>query len=318
MAEQPTIQSPESDLARGLAEFRQGRKSLLPEFEIPTDDIPKEEQSGVCPERLTAYNLEQILKELDADTRIKDTGFLQSLTRDLNYYLKHGKTIPSYTLAAYETLSAVRSLGINLLGSNPEELNTKINNPKSLKQLSITIDNDLEQGKTKPGYASWPCRALSAIRSLGINLPGLNPEELITKINNDPSFIEQLTKDLNHDLEQSKTDCDYASRACWTLSAIRSLGINSPGLNPEVFITMINNDTSFIERLTEDLNNRLKPGKTDPNCAPYACQTISAVRNIIDHYSALADEKEKAEATHKLQTAADRTGVPPRPEVKAF
>ena len=323
MPEQPTTSSPESDLARGLAEFRQGRKSLLPEFELPTDDLPTGEQSEVCPERLTAYSFEQLLKKLNVEKRLNDPNFLEQLTIDLNDDLKWGETDPNLTSYACRTLSAIYSLGINSPGLNPKKLIIKINNdPSFLDQLFEDIGVLLEQGKTNPGSASITCQTLFAIRSLGISLginsPELNSEEYITKINNDPSFLEQLTKDLNNGLKQGKTIPDYASYTCKTLSAVRALGINLPGLNPEELITKINSDSSFLEQLTKDLNGHLEQGKTIPRAASLACQTIFAIQNFISHYSALADEKEAAQAAQKLKTAADRTGVPPRPEQKAF
>jgi len=262
MQETPTTSSPESDLARGLAEFRQGRKSLLPEFELPTDDIPKEEQPEVSIERLTAYNFEQILKGLNVEERLKDPIFL--------------------------------------------------------KQLTIDFNNDLELGKIDPINASWACLTLSAIRSLGINLPGLNPEELITKINNDSSLLEQLTENINYRLKQGNTIPAYSALVCKTLAAIRTLDINLPVLNPEKLITKINNDPNFLEQLTKELNDHLERGKTRPAYASSACWALSTIKNFNNHYYAVADEKEAAQAAERLQTAADRTGVPKRPEQKAF
>ena len=319
MPEQPTIQSPESDLARGLAEFRQGRKSLLPEFELPTDNLPKEEQSEVCPERLTVYTFEQLLKGLNVEERLKDPGFLIQLTKSINDCLKLGKTNPAYASWACQSLSAIRSLGINLPELNPEKLITKINNdPSFLELLTKYLNERFKWGKTDPDYASWACETLSVVRSLGINLPELNSEELIAKITNDPSFLEQITKHLNNRFERGKTNPDDTSYACRTLSAVRSLGINLPGLNPEELITKITNDPSFLEQLTEYLNDRLEQGKITPDYTSYTCWTLSAIQNIIKYHSAIADEKEVAQAAEKLKTAADRTGVPPRPETKAF
>jgi len=316
MPEQPTTQFPESDLARGLAEFRQGRKSLLPEFELPTDDIPTEAQSEVCPERLTAYTFEQILKEQNVEERLKDPNFLKQLVEYFNFCFEESKSNPNFASYACWTLSAVRSLGIFLPGLNPEELNTKINNSKLLEQVTKDLNHNLKQAIKEPGYTPLVYQALSAVQSLVINLPELNSEELNAKIN-DPDFLKQLTDDLYNDLEQGKTNPGNASYACRTLSAARSLGIDLPGLNQKELIIKINNP-NFLKQLTEYINLYLAFGKTEPSSASWICWTLASVQNLIKYYSAIADEKEKAQAAEKLQTAADRTGVPPRPEVKAF
>jgi len=308
--------SPEQDIAKGLADFRQGRKTFLTEFEIPTDDMPEEEQPEVSIERLTAYNLEQILKEINAEERLKDPDLLKQLIEDLNDDLERGKTSPDNASWACQTLSAIRFLGINFPGLNPEDLVIRINNPNLLKQLSEYLNDCLELGETNPNSASYACETLATISFLGINLPGLNPEDLVIRINN-PNLLKQLTKGFNDDFEKGKTNPNFASYACETLYAIRFLGIYLPGLNPEDLITRINNP-NFLERLTEDFNDDLERGKTNPIFASYACETLFIIRNIINYYSAIADEKEATQAAHRLKTAADRTGVPPRPEQKAF
>jgi len=316
MPEQPTTSSPEQDIAKGLAEFRQGRKSLLPEFELPTDDLPEDEQPEISTERLTVYNLEQILKELNVEERLRDPDFLQELTEYINDSLEHGKTNLIDASLACQTISAIYFLGIRHPEFSPEKLDLKLNDSNFFIQLTEYINESLEQGKIDPSSASDSCETISAIYSLGIRHPELTPGKLGSKFN-DPDFLKQLTKDLNDDFEQGKTDPVYASWACRIISAIYSLGIRHSEFSPEKLDLKLN-DPNFLKQLTEYINNNLKQGKTGQNPASYACRTLSAIQNIINHYSAIADEKEKAEATHKLQTAADRTGVPPRPEVKSF
>ena len=317
MSEQPTIQSPESDLARGLAEFRQGRKTLLPEFELPTDDMPKEAEVEVSIERLTVYNLEQILKETNAEERLYDLDFIHLLVEDINDSLEEGRYSPSKASEACWTISAIYSLGIKHPELTPEKLDPRRNDPDFLKQLTENIVDDyLEQGKTDPDNAYWACSTISAIYSLGIKHPELTPEKLGSRLN-DPEFLEQLIEGLDEAFDLGKTYPNYASQICEIISAIYSLGIKHPELTPEKLEIHLN-DPEFLKQLTKYINNSLKRGKKDSGHAVGVCETLSAIQNIIGHYSAIADEKEKAEVAHKFKTAADRIGVPPRPEVKAF
>ena len=285
----------------------------MPEFEIPTDDLPKEEQSEVCPERLTAYNLEQIINELDADTRTKDAGFLQSLTRDLNKRNKNGEIGYDF---AHRSASAIYSLGINLPALTPERIDLKLNHPESLKQLVRFISDSFEWCKTDSAYASFVCEILFAVRSLGIKHPELSPEKLDPKLN-DPAFLQKLTEYIINALQKGKADSVLASYACQSLFAALSLGIKHPELTLEKVGIKLN-DPDFLKQLTEYIDHALEEGKASSYYAPHACWTISAIQNLIIYYSALADEKEKAQAAHKLKIAADRTGVPPRPEIKSF
>jgi len=318
MPEGQKFDNSESDLARGLAEFRQGRKSLLPEFELPTDDKPIEEPSEIIPERLIAYNFEQVLKETNAEERLKDPNFLQQLTNDIDYNLETGKTDRTCAALACIALSATRFLGIKHSELTPEKLISKLNEPDFLKELTGYINNNLERGKVNSNLAASTCLVISASYSLEIKHSELTLEKLNPKLN-DPDFLQQLIDYINYRLEQGKTDSKsyFAASICSIISAIHSLGIKYPELISENLDPRLNNP-DFLKQLTEDINHRLEKGKTDSDTASYVCRSISAIQNLINYYSAIADEKEKAEATHKLQTAADSTGVPPRPEVKAF
>ena len=313
MPEQPTTQSPESDLARGLAEFRQGRKSLLPVFELPTDDMPEEEQTEISRERLIAYTYKKLIIELDLDNKLKDPNILQQLLEYLNR-TKEAKIMSAVPFI--RSVSDIKSMGINLPEVNMDKLNSEINSLEFLNPVTDYLVEHFELATTIPNEAAMACRTYSAIKSLGINLPKLVQDQIDTTINS-PEFQNQLIGVILRDLEYGTKYLDEAANAIIEISDILSLEIILPN-HDWIEIEHAIMDTRFLFRLTEDFNSDFNIGKKQPRVAVGAICIALAIQNIINHYSAIADEKEAVEAARRLQTAADRTGIPPRPETKAF
>ena len=312
MLEKPPINSNESDLAKGLAEFRQGRKSLLPEFELPTDDIKKEEIE-IVPERLMAYSLEKLLGELNLDTKLKDPKFLEILASTIGSYFKADTVSPWYE---FHTLDAIYFLGIKLPGLSYDDLDSKINQSGFLAKLAEHLKHDIKESSENAMSAAFLCWGISTINFLEIKIPGLDPNELNLIINN-PDRLKQLFEYLDDELELGKVDPNSATLACKTLSAIHSLGIKLPELNYEDQDSKLC-DPELLKQLFSQINDDLTINHSKGSDLAWACQVLFSIKNLIKYYSAIADEKEATLAAHRLQTAANRTGVPPRPETKAF
>ena len=317
MPETPPIQSTESDLARGLAEFRQGRKALLPEFELPIDDIPKDERTEeVHMERAVIDIYQKIWESLNVDQKLRDSRFIAQLTDGLVANLKGGKNLPFYAFTAIKTASAIQSLNLELLDLSKPDIMQSISNSIFITQLAQELNNNLEEGKNDPNLAIRAVWIFSAIQSLGLKLPNLTSQQITLAISN-PKFSTQLTKGFIHDFELGKKVNDRSFSANFTASAIELLNIKLPDLNQDQIILAITNP-DLIAQLTKYLEYHLERGQADPDYAARAVWITAAIQNIIKYYTDIAEEKEKAEAAHKLKTAADRTGVPKRPEIKAF
>jgi len=307
MPEQPTIQSPESDLARGLAEFRQGRKSLLPEFELPTDDVEQDTESEVCIERLVVNSFKEILEEVKADERIGTTAMKGMLTKKINEILSNDY---GYILFndAISIGAIMKFFNLDLPEVSTLELSKYFADNKIRNRIIGDFFNEVSDKKRIEFFLSFE---LSLAKFLNLELPYESMEKALTGID----FRGDLTKSIKH--YSKGLDYDHLYKAIKGIWGILYLNIELPELSSdEIFITFLQPD--FQRNIIFNLDQGLKFGQLYDSDAIQACEAVLAIEWLISYYSAIAEKKEKEQAAHKLKTAADRTGVPPRPEQKAF
>jgi len=308
--------NPEQDIAKGLAEFRQGRKSLLPEFELPTDDIPEQEQLEPCPERLISMLFQQILDELKVGEVLKNPGFLDKLSQYIAIKLEDGPHDIEAADIACTDITILKKMGLELPTLSYQVLDQNIRQPEFIANLEYRLMIDIQTAEDYPASVTDAVIRANNIISLGLTLPILS-EEQINEAILDPNFLIHLNKAVDLYIKKSYVVESYQGWVRQLCASIIELGLDlSDGNNQKIMAYFT--DPAYINALKQKI---MTLGKNEDhsilNSALYL-EEIYSLRTIIKYYSGLADEKEKAQAAHKLQTAADRTGVPPRPEQKAF
>jgi len=309
MPETPPIHSPESDLARGLAEFRQGRKSLLPEFELPTDDIPKEEQLEIPMERIVAVAYQKLWDQLNIEQELNDPIYLDKLIEGINYYLEGGDVF-GWAKRLVCLLHSIRSLDIELPKEIQEKINHKIIDPDFFYQLHQELRHCLEIGG--PHNSKYAVDIVFYIKSLMLDLPYISTDIIKPRI---LSSVESFFrfKTINYGKKSDVSPVQPVEAIYYT----HALGLKLPNLSLDEGIQTII-DPKFISEIVRHLLKDFTFGKNNPTQACLNAQHAATIQGVIKYFSSMADQKEGQQAAHRLQTAADRTGVPPRPETKAF